>query len=108
VVEEVGKGAQEMYTLRIECSVRDFDSWKVAFDKDPIGREQSGVRRHRVLQPTDDPNYVMIDLEFDNASEAEAYLAALQRDVYSSREASLALVGGPQTRIVEVVDAKEY
>jgi hypothetical protein len=97
-----------MYTLRIECSVRDFDSWKVAFDKDPIGREQSGVRRHRVLQPTDDPNYVMIDLEFDSASEAEAFLAWLQRDVWPSREAAPALIGDPQTRIVETVESKEY
>jgi len=97
-----------MHTLRIEHPVRDFGSWKVAFDKDPIGRERSGVRRHRVLQPTDNPNYVMLDLEFDSEGEAEAFLAALQRDVWSSREASPALVGGPQTRIVEAVEVKEY
>jgi hypothetical protein len=48
----------------------------------------------------------MIDLDFDDASEAQAYLAALQRTVYSSREASLTS-GNPQTRIVEVVEAKE-
>ncbi len=97
-----------MHNLRIEHHVRDFDSWKVAFDKDPIGRKQSGVRRHRVLQPTDDLNYVMIDLEFDLAGQAGAFLAALQSDVWPSWEASPALVGGPQTRIVEVVEAKEY
>jgi sugar-specific transcriptional regulator TrmB len=49
----------------------------------------------------------MIDLEFDDASEAQAYLAALQCAVYSSREASQTS-GNPQTRIVEVVEAKEY
>jgi hypothetical protein len=65
------------------------------------------VRRYRVLRPTDDPGYVMIDLDFDNASEAEAYLGALRRAVYSSRQASPAS-GEPQTRIVEVVEAREY
>ena len=66
------------------------------------------MRRYRVLRPTDDPNYVMIDLDFDEASEAELYLAALQRQFYSSQEASPVSGGGLQTRIVEVAEAKEY
>jgi hypothetical protein len=39
------------------------------------------VHRHRVLRRSNDPNYVMIDLDFDSSSEAEAFLAALQREV---------------------------
>ena len=66
------------------------------------------MRRYRVLRPTDDPNYVLIDLEFDEAEQAEAYLAALRRQFYSSREASPASGGGPKTRIVEVAEAKDY
>ena len=97
-----------MHILRIEHRIRDFDSWKAAFDSDPIGRQQSGVRRHRVLRPIDDPNYVMIDLDFDSSSEAEAFLAALRRDVWRSRRAAPALVGSPQVRIVEAVESKEY
>jgi hypothetical protein len=67
-----------MHTLRIEHPVSNYDTWKAAFDSDPIGREHSGVRRYRILRPTDDPNYVMIDLEFDSASEAEAVHAELR------------------------------
>ena len=66
------------------------------------------MRRYRILRPTDDLNYVMIDLEFEDAGEAEAYLAALQRQFYSSREASPAAGGGLQTRIVELAEAREY
>ncbi len=51
-----------MHILRIEHQIKDFDSWKAAFDRDPIGRRQSGVRRHRILRPVDDANYVMLDL----------------------------------------------
>ena len=65
------------------------------------------MRRYRVLRTTDDPNYVVIDLEFDEASEAQAYLAALQRVVYSSWEASSTIGDGPQTRIAEVVEARK-
>jgi len=47
-----------MPIVRIEHAVRDFDAWKRAFDSDPVGREQGGVRRYRVLRSTDEPNYV--------------------------------------------------
>jgi hypothetical protein len=62
----------------------------------------------QVLRPTDNPNYVIIELGFDSPSEAEAYLGWLRREVWSSREAAPALVGEPQTRIVEAVEVKEY
>ena len=97
-----------MHLLQIEHPVSDFDTWKGAFDGFAHFRQRSGVHRHRVLRPTDDPNYVIIELEFDGSSEAEAFLAALRRNVWSSREAAPALRGEPQTRIVEAVEVKEY
>ena len=97
-----------MHVLQIEYPVPDYGAWKAAFDRDLLDREGSGVRRYRVLRPTEDPDYVVIDLEFENAGEAEAYLAALRRQFYSSREASPASGGGPKMRIVEVAKTKEY
>ena len=94
--------------LQIEYPVPDYGTWKAAFDRDLLDREGSGVRRYRVVRPTDDPNYVVIDLEFDDAGRAEAYLAALQRQFYLSQDASPALGGGLRTRIVEVAEAREY
>ena len=76
-----------MHVLHIEHPISSFDNWKAAFDRFSGLRQQSGVRRHQVLRPTNDPNYVIIDLEFDSPSEAEAFLAALRRNVWSSREA---------------------
>ncbi|HEY7347917.1 MAG TPA: hypothetical protein VH599_06315 [Ktedonobacterales bacterium] len=96
-----------MTILHIEHAIRNFDAWKKAFDSDPIGRERSGVRSHQVLRPVDDPNYVMIDLSFDNSSAAESALAAL-RELWRSPAASSVLMGSPQTRIVEVVESKQY
>jgi hypothetical protein len=97
-----------MHVLHIEHPVSDFDNWKEAFDRFSSKRQQSGVRHHQVLRPTDDPNYVVIELGFDSPSEAESFLGWLRREVWSSREAAPALMDEPQTRIVEMVEAKEY
>ena len=92
-----------MFVLRIEHAVGDFDGWKKAFENDPVGRERSGVRRYRVLRPTDDPNYVMVDLEFDTSTEAEACNAAL-RELWGRVE----VAQSPKARTVEMVESKEY
>jgi ribosomal protein L35AE/L33A len=93
-----------MPILRIEHPVPDFDGWKQAFDSDPANRRQSGVRRYQILRSMDDPNYVMIDLEFDNKSEAEALLAAM-REVWRRVEGTV--MWNPQARIVETVESVE-
>ena len=92
-----------MHILRVEHSVIDFDVLKQAFDSDPLGREQSGVRRYRVLRGADDPNYVMIDLEFDSSTAAESFLPRL-RDLWGRVD----VMRDPQARVAEIVEAKEY
>lgn len=92
--------------LRIEHAVGNFDGWKKMFDSDPVGRQKSGVRRYHIMQSTDNPNYVMIDLEFDGSKEAENFSAAL-RKLWGSAEAQK-VIKNPQLRIVEVVETKEY
>jgi uncharacterized SAM-binding protein YcdF (DUF218 family) len=95
-----------MATLRIEHAVPDFDAWKRAFDSDPLGRERSGVRRYRVFRSIDDPRYVMVDLEFDTAEEAEATRAVL-REMWS-RVQTEGLIGDQQVRLVENIETTEY
>ena len=51
---------------------------KAAFDSDPADRRGSGVRRYRVSQSVDDPNYVLIDLDFDTVDEAEGLLNTMR------------------------------
>lgn len=94
-----------MYILRIEHPVPDYGAWKKAFDGDPIGRKKSGVRRYQVSRPVDDPKYVMIDLEFDTAQEAEALLAAM-RVVWGRVQGSV--MSNPKVRIVDLVETRAY
>ena len=94
-----------MYLLRIEHAVPNFEGWKQAFDSDPVGREKMGVRQYQILRAADDPNYVMIDLEFDTAEQAEALLNAM-RAVWSRVEGKI--MTNPKSRIVEKVEEKAY
>lgn len=96
-----------MVILHAEHAISDFDTWKAAFDRDPVRREQSGVRRYRVVRPLDDPNYVIMDFEFDTRDAALAFDETLHA-LWGSRAAAPALRGRPQTRLVEAVETKEY
>jgi hypothetical protein len=95
-----------MPVLRIEHRVADYDGWKQAFDGDPVGREESGVRKYQILRSVEDPSLVMIDLEFDTWEEADGLLAAMG-EVWKVAEPA-GLVAGPQARIADVVETKTY
>ena len=94
-----------MTVLHIEHPVPNYEAWKRVFDADPVGREKSGVRRYRILRAMDDPNYVMIDLEFDTEGEAEALLASM-RVIWDRVQGTL--ISSPRARIAEPVETTEY
>lgn len=92
-----------MYSLQIEHQVRDFSMWRQVFDSDPLDRAGSGVRSFRIYRPVGD-DYVIIELDFDTQEAAVMFLARLEEEVWKSGPAAPALVGTPETRIVEVVE----
>ena len=94
-----------MIVLQIEHLVPDYNGWKKAFDSDPVNRKQSGVKRYRIFRQMNKPNYVILELEFDNLIEAEALLTALQK-LWHQVEGRVMM--SPQARIVETVESKEY
>jgi hypothetical protein len=93
-----------MIIVRIEHSIQNFDKWKQAFDNDPADRKGSGVRRYQILRPQDDPNYVMIDLEFDSADKADGFLRNMQR-IWDGP--GKGVMQNPRGRIAEVAEVKE-
>jgi hypothetical protein len=93
-----------MTILQIEHNISDFDAWKKAFDSDPINRKKSGVVRYSILQPVDNPKYIMIDLEFNNLKNAEDCLVELQK-LWGKVEGKLMM--NPKTRIVHKIDSVE-
>lgn len=87
-----------MYLVHVEHDVPDYDAWKAAFDGDPLGREQLGGRRHRIMRAADDPGHVMIDLELDTREQAEALVAAL-RGLWERVD----VMRNPGARVAEIV-----
>jgi len=96
-----------MATLRIEHAITDYATWRAAFDRAAPIREQVGVRSFRIQQPVDDPSYLMIDLDFDDVSGAEALLGILRERIWSNPDSSPGLDGQPRARIVQTIDATE-
>jgi hypothetical protein len=62
-----------MTTLRIEHAITDYQLWKKAFDGFAEARAQAGVRSIAIRLPVDDPQYLMLDLEFDSPEPAQTF-----------------------------------
>lgn len=93
-----------MPTLRIQHAVPSFDAWKRAFDSDPIDRKGGGVRRYQIHRPATDPNFVMIDLDFDTVATAEQFLQKLTRLWNGPAKA---VMQNPQAWIVETIESTD-
>lgn len=91
-----------MPTLLIEHSITDFDTWYAAFVRFAGHREQAGVLRERIMQPVDDPRYVLVDLDFATVEAARGFQEFLETTVWSTPANSPALVGSPRARVAEV------
>jgi len=87
----------------------DYAAWKAIFDEDrtPVSRKASGVLRHRIARRVDDPNYVIVDLEFADMAAAETFRDAIQ-GLWDSRPDSPGLAGRLVLRIVDVAEEIDY
>jgi len=96
-----------MTTLRVEHAIHDCQLWQKAFDSGAEARAKAGVRSFAIRQPVDDPKYLMLDLEFDTAGQAEAFGEFLHQHIWSSPASSPALAGAPQTRILDLIRSEQ-
>ncbi len=93
-----------MPIVRIEHTVSDFEKWRELFDSDPVDRKGSGVRRYQILRGQHDPNYVTIDLQFDETDEAETFVQRIEQLWEGPAKDELL---GPRARILDSVDVRE-
>lgn len=89
-----------MPTLRIQHPITDFETWASAFDGFADVRRQAGVRAQSVRRPADDPNYVVVDLDFDSTDQAAAFRGFLETHVWAIPDNAPALLGTPETLIL--------
>lgn len=92
-----------MTTLRIEHAIHDYETWQRAFEGFAAARAKAGVRGYTIRQPVNDQKYLMLDLEFDTAGQAQAFGDFLRRRVWSSPASSPALAGDVRTQILDTL-----
>jgi hypothetical protein len=93
-----------MIILQIEHEVPNFEGWKKAFENDPINRKKAGVQRYKILQKADNPNFVIIDLEFNDLKSAEEVISTLQK---LWKDVDGKIIMNPKIRILKVIESKE-
>ena len=93
-----------MPVLHIEHEISDLATWLDAFQRFAPAREAAGVTQTDVYQPSDDPNYIVIDLRFENADAAANFRGFLIERIWSSQESAPALVGVPVARVLTEVE----
>lgn len=63
-----------MKTLMVvDHRVADFDAWKQVYDTAGDLQREGGVRSHKVLRSTEDPNRVVVTHVFDSREAARAF-----------------------------------
>lgn len=93
-----------MPVLHIEHEISELAVWRDAFTKFAPAREAAGVTRTEVYQPADDPNYIVINLSFENLDAATRFREFLINQIWSSPDSAPALMGLPTARVLEEVD----
>ncbi len=89
-----------MATLHIEHPIKDYGTWKAAFDRFAENRAQAGVLATRIQQPKDDPHYILVQLDFPSVEQAERFRSFLEARVWSVPANSPGLAGSPTARIL--------
>jgi hypothetical protein len=65
-----------VYRMTIIHCVPDFDRWLALLEENPA-EGTPGLLRRSVFRSLDDPNEVMVEIEFDSAESARALLPSL-------------------------------
>ena len=92
--------------LLVQHRVRDFAGWKPVFDEQGrIVRTKHGATGHRLYQSLDDPNNVVVSVEFPAEERARSFLAdpALKEEMEQA-----GVQGEPTVILCEEVDAVSY
>ena len=89
-----------MPTLHIEHPITDLTTWVTAFNHFGEARAQAGVIAQRVHQPSDDQQYIYVELDFTSVEEATSFKQFLESVIWASPENSPGLAGTPRARLL--------
>jgi len=61
------------YTI-LHQKVKDFNKWKAGFDATPDVRKSSGIKSFQLFQASDDPNTIVMVIEWDAPDSIEKFM----------------------------------
>ena len=92
-----------MATLHIEHPISDLGTWLEAFNRFADARRDAGVTAQRIHQPTDDDEYIVVQLDFGSIDAAEQFKSFLESVIWQSTDLSPGLAGSPRARVLREV-----
>jgi quinol monooxygenase YgiN len=91
-----------MVTIIFQQEVKNYESWKVAFDADDNFRATNGMLRHTVGQIAGKPNHMLVVSDW---ASMEAFQSFLQNPRQQENMKKAGTIGAP---IVQVLDHSEF
>lgn len=67
-----------MAYLHVKSTVEDYDEWKSDFEGYHAQRAEHGGQSYQLFQTTDDPNEIIVLIEFDDEESARGWNEYLQ------------------------------
>jgi quinol monooxygenase YgiN len=94
-----------MAVLAVRHTVADYAGWKAGYDNHGPSRKEHGAIRDQVLQSVDDPNDLLVLVEFGSLAAAKAFA-----NDPSLKEAMSAagLIGAPDISFRDRTDEASY
>lgn len=94
-----------MAVLTVRHTVADYGTWKAGYDNHGASRKAHGAIRDQVLQSVDDPNDLLVLVEFGSLADAKAF--ANDPSLKETMSAS-GVVGAPEISFRERADEETY
>lgn len=88
--------------VRIDDTVRDYETWRPAFDGLERFFADAGARNCRVARFAHNPNRVVVELDFDTMVEAEDFRDDLRKLI--DRPQTQMLLSSHEVSLLELVD----
>jgi hypothetical protein len=85
-----------MPTIASVTQVKDFDSWKTAFEKFESLRNQNGMSNPRFFRMVDDRNTIVLLFDVDDIDRARTFLASPQ---VTEAMKNIGVVSGPRIAV---------
>ena len=95
--------SHKLATLHIEHRITDFATWKGAFDRFAPKRQEAGVTAQRIHLLQDDPNWIVLQLDFPSVAAAQGFREFLETRIWSNPTNAPGLDGPARARVL--VDA---